>query len=131
MKRVKYTNYKISLTVCLVMVALLLACGKNFLNKQPIGSLTPSVLGNYAGVQGLLIGAYAALDGEGTNNSGWGSAADNWVYGSVCADDAMKGSTSSDQSDIVPLMHGRRPRIILISRRNGLRSMTVSSGPMT
>jgi hypothetical protein len=104
MKRVKYTNYKISLTVCLVMVALLLACGKNFLNKQPIGSLTPSVLGNYAGVQGLLIGAYAALDGEGTNNSGWGSAADNWVYGSVCADDAMKGSTSSDQSDIVPLM---------------------------
>ena len=89
---------------CLVMIALTLACGKNFLSKQPIGSLTPSVLGTYAGVQGLLIGAYAALDGEGTDNSGWGSAADNWVYGSVCADDALKGSTTSDQSDMISMV---------------------------
>jgi len=87
----------------LVLVALLLACGKSFLNKPPIGPTTPAVLGTYAGIQGVLIGAYAAVVGEGTNNSGWGSAADNWVYGSVCADDAYKGSTSQDQSDIAPL----------------------------
>ncbi|HEV2353750.1 MAG TPA: RagB/SusD family nutrient uptake outer membrane protein, partial [Puia sp.] len=72
--------------------------------KPPIGPITPAVLGTYSGVQGVLIGAYAALDGEGTNNGGWGSAADNWVYGSVCADDAYKGSTALDQGDIVPLM---------------------------
>jgi hypothetical protein len=104
MKRINYKNYKISVPACLALVALLLACGKSFLNKQPIGPTTPSILGTYAGVQGVLIGAYAALDGEGTNNAGWGSAADNWVYGSVCADDAMKGSTTLDQGDIVPLM---------------------------
>ena len=104
MKRINYKNYKFSVPASLVTIALLLACGKSFLNKQPIGPTTPSILGTYAGVQGVLIGAYAALDGEGTNNAGWGSAADNWVYGSVCADDAMKGSTTLDQGDIVPLM---------------------------
>jgi hypothetical protein len=104
MKRVNYKNYKISIPAGLVLVAALLACGKSFLDKPPIGPTTPAVLGTKAGVQGLLIGAYAAVIGEGTNNSGWGSAADNWVYGSVCADDAMKGSTAQDQPDIVPLM---------------------------
>ncbi|HEV2354280.1 MAG TPA: RagB/SusD family nutrient uptake outer membrane protein, partial [Puia sp.] len=93
----------VALPAVLVVVALVAACGKNFLNKPPIGPITPAVLGTYSGVQGVLIGAYAAVIGEGTNNSGWGSAADNWVYGSVCADDAMKGSTSQDQTDLVPL----------------------------
>lgn len=103
MKSINYKNYKISIPASLVLVAALLACGKSFLNKPPIGPTTPAVLGTFAGVQGVLIGAYAAVVGEGTNNSGWGSAADNWVYGSVCADDAYKGSTSQDQPDIVPL----------------------------
>jgi hypothetical protein len=82
---------------------MLVACGK-FLTVAPIGPTTPSVLGTYAGVQGVLIGAYAALDGQGTNDAGWGSAADNWVYGEVVADDSYKGSTTLDQPDIVPLM---------------------------
>lgn len=94
---------KIYLPAAIVLIGLLVACGKKFLNEQPIGPTTPAILGNYAGVQGVLIGAYAALDGEGTNNSGWGSAADNWVYGEVCADDSYKGSTTLDQPDIVPL----------------------------
>jgi hypothetical protein len=101
MKRI---NYKIVLPSLLALVALGVACGKNYLNKPPLGATSPSVLGTFNGVYGILIGAYAALDGTGTNNSGWGSAADNWVYGSVCADDAMKGSTTLDQGDIVPLM---------------------------
>ena len=104
MKRINYKNYKFSIPASLVLIAGLLACGKSFLNKPPIGPITPSVLGTFSGVQGVLIGAYAGLDGEGLNNSGWGSAADNWVYGSVCADDAYKGSTALDQGDIVPLM---------------------------
>ncbi|HLI94417.1 MAG TPA: hypothetical protein VKU83_12425, partial [Puia sp.] len=78
MKRINFKNYKISVPASIVLMALLVACGKNFLVKQPIGPITPAVLGTYSGVQGLLIGAYAAVIGEGTNNSGWGSAADNW-----------------------------------------------------
>lgn len=97
-------KYKIFLPGALVFLALLYACGNKFLNKPPIGTLNPSTLGTKAGVQGILIGAYSGLDGEGLNNSGWGSAASNWTYGEVCADNAYKGSTPSDQGDIVPML---------------------------
>jgi hypothetical protein len=100
MKRIKY-RYLIPGSVILVFV--LYACGKDFLNKPPIGALSPALLANQAGVQGLLIGAYHDLTGEGTGSQGenWGSAPDNWVYASVVADDAYKGSTTTDQNDII------------------------------
>lgn len=103
MKRSKNKYRNLLVLGLIASVTLILACNKNFLEKPPIGSLSPSVLYNANGVQGLLIGAYSLVDGEGGNNSGWGSAASNWVYGSVCADDAYKGSTPSDQGDIYPL----------------------------
>jgi hypothetical protein len=99
MKKIKY-GYLIPGS--LIFIVLLYACGKNFLNKPPIGALSPELLANQAGVQGLLIGAYHDITGEGTDQGGsWGSAPDNWVYASVVADDAYKGSTTDDQSDIV------------------------------
>ncbi len=102
MKRIKLN--KLLIPGGLALIALLLACGKNFLNKPPLGVLSPQILATQQGVQGILIGAYSAISGEGTSQGGsWGSAADNWTYGSVCADDAYKGSTSSDQGDIVNL----------------------------
>src|SRR5450755_4625119 len=100
MKRIQY-KYLISAGI--VLLSVVVACKKSFLDKTPIGTLSPSVLYNANGVQGLLISAYSLLDGEGGNGSGWGSAASNWVYGSVCADDSYKGSTPSDQGDIFPL----------------------------
>jgi starch-binding outer membrane protein, SusD/RagB family len=99
MKRI---NYKLLLPGSLALIALLFACGKDFLNKPPIGVLNQQLLANYAGVQGLLIGAYSDLTGQGTSQGGsWGSAADNWVYASVVADDAYKGSVAGDQPDII------------------------------
>src|SRR5580658_11366638 len=98
MKKIKYSYL---IPGSLVLIFLLYACGKNFLSKPPIGALSPELLANQAGVQGLLIGAYHDLTGEGTDQGGaWGSAPDNWVYASVVADDAYKGSTADDQSDI-------------------------------
>jgi starch-binding outer membrane protein, SusD/RagB family len=100
MKRIKYKYYLIPGS--LALVCLLFACGKDFLVKPPIGALSPQLLANQAGVQGLLIGAYHDLTGEGTDQGGnWGSAPDNWVYASVVADDAYKGSTTTDQNDII------------------------------
>jgi len=87
-----------------VVLGLVFACGKNFLDKPPLGVLSTDILATKAGVQGILIGAYAGLDGQGLNNSGWGSAIDNWVYGSVAADEAYKGSTTTDQNDIILIM---------------------------
>jgi starch-binding outer membrane protein, SusD/RagB family len=97
-------NWMVSGGVPVLIVLAMFACGKNFLNKPPLGVLDPSLLANKAGVQGILIGAYAGVDGQGLSNSGWGSAADNWVYGSIAADDAYKGSTTDDQSDLISIV---------------------------
>ncbi len=100
MKRLKF---RLIIPAGLVLLVTVYACSKSFLNKPPLGTLSPSIVANKAGVEGLLIGAYSLLDGNGGNGGGWGAAGSNWVYGSVCADDAYKGSTPSDQGDIAPL----------------------------
>lgn len=77
---------------------------KKLLNKEPVGSLLPSVLANKAGVDGLLIGAYSMLDGyTNTGGTSWESSIDNWVYGGIASDDAYKGSNTTDQPTAVPL----------------------------
>jgi starch-binding outer membrane protein, SusD/RagB family len=81
----------------------LFSCGKNYLDKRPLGQLDETALANKKGVEGLLIGAYSLLDGMGGNKSGFGSAASNWVYGSICGSEAYKGSDQGDQDDINPL----------------------------
>ncbi|HEY8735305.1 MAG TPA: RagB/SusD family nutrient uptake outer membrane protein, partial [Puia sp.] len=106
----KRANYKIYLPLGLAVIGLVFSCSKSFLNKPPTGSYTPDVVASKAGVAGLLIGAYSLLDGKGGAGTGvpgggdWVSAASNWVYGGVVADDAHKGSDPGDQPDIVSLM---------------------------
>ena len=96
MKKIKN---KIILPLILAILMLVYACKKNFLDKQPQGALNVSVLANKTGVEGLLIGAYHMVSGEGgAAGNNWGAAASNWVYGSVCADDSYKGSIPPDQS---------------------------------
>ena len=79
------------------------ACKKSFLDKAPLGALDPSALANKNGVNGVLIGAYALLDGFGGSGGGWASAGSNWVYGSVAGTESHKGSSAGDQPDIVPI----------------------------
>jgi len=103
MKKIKFTKWMLLLTFILLTVVY--ACKQSFLDKPSLGTLSQSILANDAGVQGLLIGAYRLLEGQGgLINSGWGSACSNWTYGGVASDDAYKGSTPSDQGDIVGLM---------------------------
>jgi hypothetical protein len=98
-------KYKLIIPGFLLLMVVSYSCSHNFLEKPPLGSLQVTQLSNKAGVQSLLIGAYSLLDGEGSavQKNQYGSGASNWVYGSVCADDAYKGSTPSDQGDISPL----------------------------
>ena len=87
------------LPACCLLLAGVQACKKSFLDRQPTGALDESVLANRTGVEGLLIGAYHMLGGS----VNWGSAPSNWVFGSVAADEAYKGSIPSDQGPIVPI----------------------------
>lgn len=98
----KYKTYLfVAGTACVIY-----ACGKDFLDKPPLGSLALQNITTKAGIDGLLIGAYSLLDGEiGIDNQGndYGSAGTNWVYGSMAADDSYKGSTPGDQPPAVLL----------------------------
>ena len=103
MKKIPVT-YKWVLAGTVVTLVLLIACGKGFLDKKPLGAYNPDQLVNQSGIEGLLVGAYHMVSGQGgAAGNSWGSAASNWVFGSVAADDSYKGSTSSDQGDIVPI----------------------------
>jgi len=99
----KRTNLKYFIPAGFVLLCATYACKKSFLDIAPVGTLNQSILANRQGVDGLLIGAYATVDGEPGNSGGWGSAASNWTYGSIAADDAYKGSTPDDQNAILPL----------------------------
>src|SRR2546429_1016924 len=73
---------------------------KDFLNVAPQGALDEGTLSTQAGVEGTLIAAYRALDHSVDVGGDWGSAASNWVWGSVTSDDAHKGSYDTDQQPI-------------------------------
>jgi hypothetical protein len=98
MKRI---NFRIIIPTFLLLTLVVVACSKSFLDKPPQGVLSPSVIATSDGVQGLLIGAYSLVDGAGAAGDGNAlSAASNWVFGGVAADDAYKGSDPTDFSVI-------------------------------
>jgi hypothetical protein len=97
-------QYRLTWAISVLTLILVFACGKNFLDKKPLGAFNPDQLANRAGVEGLLVGAYHMVSGQGgAADNSWGSAASNWVFGSIAGGDSYKGSTPSDQGDIVPI----------------------------
>jgi len=90
-----------------VFLALIYSCSEDFLETVPLGRLSENVFYTEKGVNALLIGAYAMLDGAGAGGWGgdyaWAGAVTNWVWGSVASDDAYKGTTVSDQIPINPI----------------------------
>ncbi|TWR27701.1 RagB/SusD family nutrient uptake outer membrane protein [Mucilaginibacter achroorhodeus] len=94
------TSFKLKVIIpgTLLLVGLTYSC-KKYLDQAPIGSLIPEVIATRTGVDGVLIGAYSVVDGvfDGQAGSPWETGTDNWVYGSVVAGDAFKGSNPGDQ----------------------------------
>ncbi len=76
------------------------ACNDKFLEVPATGQLSASLLTSRAGLDALLIGAYAQLNGRGFGNGL--SSSNNWVRGSVSGGDANKGSNSGDYNALTP-----------------------------
>ena len=89
-------------TAFLILAGATLYGCKDFLTSAaaPQGTLDEQTLATRQGVEGSLIAAYRALDWNFGVGGAWGSAASNWVWGSVTSDDAYKGSEASDQPAI-------------------------------
>lgn len=100
MKKIKN---KLLIPFSIVVAVTIFACSKSFLDKPPLGTLNPQILATADGVQGLLIGAYSLVDGEGASGDGFASGASNWIFGGVTSDDAYKGSDPSDVADAAPM----------------------------
>ena len=100
MKRIKTKFLLLGTIVCGILI--FTAC-KKFLNKPPLGTLSPEVMATEKGVQGLLIGAYSLVDGEGAAGDGFASGASNWILGGVTGDDAYKGSDPTDVAEAAPM----------------------------
>lgn len=97
-------QYRFITVISLALLLLVMSCSKNFLDKEPLGSFNPDQLANAAGANGLLIGAYHMIGGMGgAAGNNWASGPSNWVFGSVAGGDSYKGSTPSDQGDIVQI----------------------------
>ncbi|WPQ63206.1 RagB/SusD family nutrient uptake outer membrane protein [Chitinophaga sancti] len=88
------------------------ACSKSFLERSPQGALTGSDVQSKDGIQALLVGVYAALDGQSSGTTAlngsnpWEATPTNWIYGSVAAGDAHKGSDAVDQPPVSQIASG-------------------------
>jgi hypothetical protein len=80
------------------------ACKKTFLEPQPFTRYSAEQLQSKKGIEGILVGAYGMLDGQGiAGASGWMVGATNWVYGDVASDDAYKGTDAGDQPQMTEI----------------------------
>jgi starch-binding outer membrane protein, SusD/RagB family len=89
-------------TASMLCAAVVLYGCSDFLTEAaaPQGTLDEGTLQNKAGVEGSLIATYRALDWTTGVGGTHGSAASNWIWGSVTSDDAYKGSESTDATGI-------------------------------
>ncbi|SEJ80451.1 Starch-binding associating with outer membrane [Cyclobacterium xiamenense] len=93
-------NTYLKLAAALVLGVSTTSCQEEFLETVPQGQFSTVGLENAQGVEGLLLGAYAMIDGYGLDGqSGWNGTIDNWVYGGVVSDDAYKGTDAGDQPE--------------------------------
>lgn len=81
--------------------SVLSGCKEKFLELPPQGVYDLTSLSNKKGVDGLLINAYATLDGRQEQQNG---GASNWLWGSIRGGDAYKGTEFSDMNDANPVM---------------------------
>lgn len=97
-------NIKLKLILVITVVIIVItvnACKEDFLEVDPQGVLDETTLSSEKGVNRLLLAAYAMLDAHdgGLALGGeWGSGGSNFLYGSIAAGEANRGSSPGDQS---------------------------------
>ncbi len=90
---------RISFTLSVVML-LTVSCKDEFLEVLPTGSLSNAQLATKAGIEGVLVGAYSALNGVFGNRF---EGPNHWITGTICGGEANKGTDPGDYSSINPV----------------------------
>ncbi|MCJ7466742.1 MAG: RagB/SusD family nutrient uptake outer membrane protein [Maribacter sp.] len=85
------------LTISLLFVGV--SCSDKFLELSPTDSLADAQVSTKAGIDGLLIGTYSAINGVFGNRF---ESPNHWVTGSIVGGEANKGTDAGDYSTINP-----------------------------
>jgi hypothetical protein len=84
-------NAQITITI-LLFCFLVNTCKQDYLVIAPQYSIDENALATSKGVRAAVVASYAMLDGYAGFANGLGYTSSNWIFGSVAADDAHKGS---------------------------------------
>ena len=77
--------------VSLVVAALVMcSCADSFLSEEPVGEFMHEQVESEENIEGIVIGAYAVLDGYYASDA-INSGCSNWQFGDVVSGDAYKG----------------------------------------
>ncbi len=93
-------------TIYFLVVALFAtSCSDSFLDENPIGELSPDQIMTPENIEGTIISAYSALNGQidGASNA-YNSPDSNWSFGDVLSDDAYKGGGGTGDQNQIHLM---------------------------
>ena len=83
-----------------LVITVITACKEEFLSRDPQGQYSPTALKTPTGVEGLLLGAYAMIDGQGLDGQdSWNNDVQSWVFGGIASDDSYKGTDAGDQPE--------------------------------
>ena len=96
----QFNTMKKYFAVGVTALMLVVSCSDDFLEVAPTGSLADAQVGTKAGIEGLLIGTYSALNGVFGNRF---EGPNHWVTGSVVGGEANKGTDAGDYSTINPV----------------------------
>ncbi|PCJ98001.1 MAG: RagB/SusD family nutrient uptake outer membrane protein [Flavobacteriaceae bacterium] len=90
---------KIIYTILAGLLILITGCSDEFLTREPEGQFGQPSLETQDGVEGILLGAYAMIDGAGLDGTAdWNVTVENWAF-NIASDDALKGTDAGDQPE--------------------------------
>jgi hypothetical protein len=87
-------------TTITALLLLITGCTDEFLTREPQGQFSTGGLETEEGVDGILLGAYKMVNGLGLDDQApWNNDVQNWVFGGIPSDDALKGTDAGDQPE--------------------------------
>lgn len=92
-------NKSLLLTSFICITTLFFGCSDEFLTRSPEGQFSTESLETEEGIDGILLGAYAMIDGSGLDGTNdWNVTVENWAF-NIASDDALKGTDAGDQPE--------------------------------
>lgn len=84
-----------------LLIFLVSACKKSFLELEAPNVVTVDALANKEGVKKLLVGAYHDVTGLTIHSGWWSTSGTNWIYGDITSGDAYRGGGNDGNDGVL------------------------------